>query len=468
MPNALAYLALGVSPLLVFALYRSLRVELALIWSILLGYLFLPESPAVFDFPLMPPLNKHNMPALAAFIATLLVYPGKGPLLPESNVGKVLVFTFIFSPLLTVVTNMEPVFYGRVGLPALGLKDALALVLLQFMIIMPFLLARRHLNSGDALRDLMKALMIAGLVYSLLMLIEIRLSPQLNLWTYGFFQHYFGQSVRFGGYRPVVFLYHGLWVAFFAMTAALATLALWRVKLREFESSIRYFLAALYLLVVLVLSKSLGALIFAAFAVPLILLTKPRMQMRVAVLLAVLALGYPLMKGANLVPEDFLISRAAAISEDRAGSIQFRFDNERTLLDRASLKPVFGWGSWGRNHELDPETGRLLTVTDGRWIVTIGTFGWVGFLAEFGLLLLPILQSARQVKRLTPLDYSGLVGAATLLLAINAVDMIPNATLTPITWLFAGTLTGYAERLKQRSPTDAHLLSKLEWKPVIS
>jgi hypothetical protein len=38
-----------------------------------------------------------------------------------------------------------------------------------------------------------------------------------------------------------------------------------------------------------------------------------------------------------------------------------------------------------------------------------------------------------------------------LLLAINAVDLIPNATLTPLTWLIAGALTGYSERLRERA-----------------
>lgn len=467
MPNAIAFLALAASPVFVFLLFGRLRVELALIWSILLAYLFLPERPAVFDFPLMPPLNKHNLPALAAFIAALLVYPSKGSLLPESGLGKGLVFAFIFSPVLTVLTNLEPVYWGQIALPALGLKDAIALVLLQFMILIPFLLARRHLNNGGAMRDLMMAMMVSGLIYSLFMLIEIRMSPQLNLWVYGYFQHYFGQSVRFGGYRPVVFLYHGLWVAFFAMTTAIATLALWKAKTQEAGDGTRYFLAAIYLLAILVMSKSLGALIFVCLLVPMVLFLRNKTQVRIALLLGTLALTYPLLKGVNAIPEEFLISQAAAIDPDRAGSIEFRFTNEETLLERAAIKPVFGWGSWGRNHIIDPETGRLLTVTDGRWVLTIGTYGWIGFLAEFGLLLLPLVLIARQTKRLNDHDVSPLVGTASLLLAINAVDMLPNATLTPLTWLFAGCLVGYAERLALKNPTEYQNSNRTAWRPVM-
>ena len=40
---------------------------------------------------------------------------------------------------------------------------------------------------------------------------------------------------------------------------------------------------------------------------------------------------------------------------------------------------------------------------------------------------------------------SGTIG---LLLAFNIIDMLPNATLIPFTWLIAGALLGYAEALE--------------------
>jgi hypothetical protein len=467
MPNAIAFLALGASPLIVFALVGWLRAELALIWSLMLAYLFLPESPTAVDFPLLPPLNKHSLPAIAAFAAMMWKYSDSGPLLPSSHFGKLLVLTFVFSPALTVLTNGEPVFWGRIGLPALAIKDLVALVLLQAMAVMPFLLARRHLACAGAVRDLMVALMAGGLVYSLLMLIEVRLSPQLNLWVYGYFQHFFGQSIRFGGFRPVVFLYHGLWVAFFALTAVVATFGLWRQARRDQKGAAFYLLAALYLTAVLVLAKSLGALIFAIFLVPMVVFLGVKTQVRIALILGILALAYPIMKGADLVPEAYLIDQAGKVDQERANSIEFRFDNERTLLDRAALKPVFGWGSWGRNQILDPYTGNFLTVSDGRWVVTIGIYGWVGFLAEFGLVLFPILLIARETFGRASHELTPLVGAATLILAINLVDMLPNATLTPMTWLLAGCLTGYAEQLRVQRKAMPRARALVRWKPVM-
>lgn len=450
MPNPIAILALALFPVVVVALYRRLPADRALIWSLILGFLFLPEPPAGFDLPLMPPLDKHNIPVLTAFLVAQWRYGKAGPILPQSGFGKVLLLTFVFSPIFTVLNNEEQVFFGQVGLPGLGIKDAIALILQQILLVLPFVTARQYLRSGGSLREILRALMIGGLVYSLLMLIEIRLSPQLNLWVYGYFQHDFAQTLRFGGYRPMVFLYHGIWVAFFTMMSVVATYALWRNETGS--AKWKLLAAALYLSVILVLAKSFGAVLFMLLLVPLVVALSTPMQVRVAVVIASIALAYPILKGAELVPEEALLAQAESVDPQRERSLRFRFDNENILLERAKLKSVFGWGSWGRNHILDPVSGRLLTTTDGRWIIVIGVYGWVGFIAEFGLLLLPIWLLKREVK-LAPkskVDISPLIGALSLLLAINALEMIPNATLTPLTWLLVGALTGYSENLRAK------------------
>ncbi|WP_299937963.1 hypothetical protein [uncultured Pelagimonas sp.] len=464
MPNPIAFLALAVFPVVVVALYGRLRADRALIWALMLGYLFLPEYPAVFDLPLMPPLNKHNIPALMAFMVALWRYGYDGPILPQSMLGKVLLLLFVFSPIATVLTNEEPVFFGQVGVEGHNLKHALALPIEQFLLIVPFLMARQHLAGGGSQKEILWATMIGGLVYSLLMLIEIRLSPQLNLWVYGYYQHLFGQSLRAGGYRPVVFLYHGLWVAFFTMTAVVSAYALWRY---EKGPRFKLLLAALYLTAILVLAKSLGSLLFMLMLVPMVVLLSSKAQLRVAIVIGSIALAYPILKGADLIPQDRLLAQAAAIDPQRAGSLEFRFDNENTLLERAYQKPTFGWGSFGRNHILDPVNGNILTVTDGRWIIVIGVYGWVGFIAEFGLLLLPLLLLGRELAMAGNREVSPYVGPLSLLLAINALDMIPNATLTPLTWMLVGALTGYAEKLRAERLKLTKYNATLKWQSVM-
>lgn len=466
MPNALAFLVLALWPVVVIALHGRLSTDRALILSLLIGYMFLPEYPTQFDPPLLPAMNKHNIPALTAFVVTLWRHGAKTPLLPSSMLGRVLIAVFIFSPVLTVLTNGETVFYGQIGLPPMGFKELISLPIQQFLLIIPFLLARQHLAHGGAQRELLQALMVGALVYSLLMLVEIRLSPQMNQWVYGFYQHSFAQTLRGGGYRPVVFMYHGIWVAFFVMSAIVATLALRRQAAGGPRFQLQ--MVALYLLVILVLAKSLGALVFVLILAPAVVFLPNRIQIRLALLIGLFALSYPLMKGLGIFPSERLVDFANSASPARGQSLNFRFTNEDTLLDRALLKPLFGWGSWGRNHVLDPISGRLLTITDGRWVITIGVYGWVGFLAEFGILVLPLFllwQESRHTHGVPVTPYIGPIG---LLLAINVLDLLPNATLTPLTWLVAGMLTGYAEELRRnRLKTHIPRQTGLNWKSVM-
>lgn len=453
MPNALAYLMLLVWPLISIALYQRLPIERAVIWSILGAYLLLPPL-ANFDFPLIPAFNKTSIPNLVAYGTCVLMLGRRVPILPESGVGKVLMLLFLFSPVATVLTNSDPIWFTVGGLPGLRAHDSISAIIGQAIDILPFVIARQLLATEGAQREIVWALMLAGLAYSLPMLIEIRLSPQINVWVYGFFQHDFIQMMRDGGFRPIVFLPHALWVAFFTLMALLASVALWRNA--EASKRTLHMFAAGYLGVVLVLCKSMASLAYALLLVPMVRFAGPRAQLRLAAALALVALFFPLLRGADLVPVKAMLTQAESLSEERAASLAFRFNNEDRLLDRARERPAFGWGAWGRNRVYDPLTGKDLSVIDGRWIITIGTLGWFGYIAEFGLLAWPIILLARRARRLPANEISPYAGTLALILAANMIDMLPNATLIPFTWLLAGATLGYAESLgRARVPAAA-------------
>lgn len=444
MPNSFAFLVLALSPLICLVIFRSMPPGRALIVSLLSAYLFLPPQPTAFDPPLLPPLNKESLPNLTVLILCLTLYRDRIQLLPESRMARVFLALFILSPLGTTITNLDPVFFGRIGLPGMGIKDMVSTMFRQVSIIAPFLLARSLLKTAEDQRDLLLAFVAAGLIYSIPMLLEVRLSPQINIWVYGFFQHSFEQMIREGGFRPIVFLYHGLWAAFFIMGTVVSAVILLRGE--DGRTKTYAMVAAAYLLGVLVLCKSLASLMYAILLVPLLLFLPRRMQLLAAMCLAVLTLSYPMLKSANLVPERQLLEQAERISEDRAGSLRYRLQNENVLLERALAKPLFGWGSWGRNLVLNPATGTPETVADGYWVIILGVFGWAGWLAMFGLLLWPIFLLWHKLRGSVLQHASPYVAGMALFLALNVFDLLPNATLTPLTWLWVGALLGYAER----------------------
>ena len=112
---------------------------------------------------------------------------------------------------------------------------------------------------------------------------------------------------------------------------------------------------------------------------------------------------------------------------------------------------MFGWGSWGRNRIYSSEDGSDLSVTDGAWIITLGMWGWIGYLSIFGMLCLGSVRLLWHKKILRSIS----IPSATLcaLLAINLMDSIPNASIRPITWLIAGSIfaIGYPKRAVGKS-----------------
>ncbi|MFN3937270.1 MAG: hypothetical protein ACK4KW_06800 [Gemmobacter sp.] len=443
MPNTLSYLVLLGWPLVVLVLFRRMPAERALIWSILGGYLLLPPV-AQIDLPMIPAFDKMSIPALSAFLVCTLVLGHRIGLLPATWPGRILLGLFLAAPLGTALTNAEPVVMApQVVLPGLTLYDAFSVISRQIYIVLTWSLARHYLGSSDSLREILRALVIGGLAYSLPMLLEVRLSPQLNTWIYGFFQHSFEQMMRGGGFRPIVFLEHGLWVAFFAMTAFIAALALARESAGE--ARMRLILASAYLAVVLVLCKSMGSVVYAAVLAPVVLAAGVNSMLRLSVLLALVALAYPLLRAAGHVPVAAMVELAASVDAERAHSLNFRFENEAMLLMRALERPLFGWGGYLRSFVFDPVTGQVATISDGRWVIVLGMFGWAGYAGEFGLLALPIFMLWRRSRDKAGSAIGFAAGTLALVHGVNMVDLLPNATITPFTWLIAGALTGHAE-----------------------
>ncbi len=469
MPNTFAFFMLFSWPAVAWVLFRTLPLSKALVWTMLGGYLILPSATSV-KIPMLPLIDKGLVPTLSAAILCVLYEPRRPHTAASAPFarGKMLIIgllaLIILAPLLSAMNNPEPIVTGPFFLPGLQLYDALSMISGSIVAISPFLLAWRYLGTREAHRDLLVAFAVGGLVYSLPALFEVRMSPQLHTWIYGFFPHDFLQHIREGGFRPVVFLSHGLMVGIFLCMAILAALALWREALRERRAlgqwvfaidrlagplRSKWFFAALWLAIVLLLSKNLGAVAIAAF-LGLVIFARPRLQSAIVAAIAIVVLFYPMLRGAGLIPVREVHEIAQSISKERAQSLKFRLDNEDALLARANEKPLSGWGSWGRNQLYDPETGRMTSVTDGMWVILIGVYGWPGYVAHFGLLTMPLLLYVRRRRALGPsLITPGLV----IVLSAALIDLLPNSGLVPYVWMLAGALTGFVLRPKAE---DAH------------
>jgi hypothetical protein len=444
-PNLFAMAALLMWPVVAIVLYHTRPVGQATLWTILGAYLLLPVGASI-KFEMVPQFDKSSIASIAALVGCALVAGRLRWLGHGFGLVQLLVLALLVGPFVTSELNGDPVSIGGRILPGVGHYDALSAVVAQFLHVIPFFLGRQFLSGADDNEDVLRVLIIAGLCYSLPMLFEVRMSPQLHTWIYGYFPHSFLQQMREGGFRPVVFLGHGLLTAFFVMTAAVAAAAFWRTRTRVVRQPAAAVTA--YLGGVLILCKTLGALLYGAALVLLVRFARPQLQLRVAVALVAIALLYPVLRAADLFPTGTLVELAGAIDADRAQSLKFRFDNEDILLERAWQRFTFGWGRFGRNRVYDAESGSDVSVTDGRWIIAMGQFGFIVFLAEFGLLALAVARAAQASKFAYDDSEQVMLGALALIVAINVVDLLPNASLSPWTWLLAGALLGRAETLR--------------------
>lgn len=445
-PNAIAYLMLLGYPLVVLILLLRLRRDLAVILSLLIGALFLPELTSI-NPPALPSYSKRLAPTLAIIVFCIFldrnsdfsVNPGW---LPQGAFSRMLILLFIFSPTLTSFTNPDPLFYGPRFIPGMGFYEIGAIINQRLSIILTFLVARRYLYSDESHALILKCMIALMLFYSLFILLEVRISPQLHYWIYGFYPFNFMQMIRESGFRPSVFFLHGLWLSTFVAFSVMAALAIWR-SAREPMWRMIGAGASVWLTIVLFLCKSLGPVMLAVVFAPIVRILGERLQSLLVVLFASVALLYPTLRSADLVPIDSIHAIASQVSERRAQSFMGRMRNEALLLEHVAEKRLLGWGLWGRHRVYDEISGKDVTLTDGAWIIEFAKFGWVGYLTMFGMLTYPLFLAARNRIRV---GLGEPTMALCLIMCMSLMDLMLNAFLVPFQWMLVGAILGRIER----------------------
>ncbi|MEM6900820.1 MAG: hypothetical protein AAF583_13755, partial [Pseudomonadota bacterium] len=91
---------------------------------------------------------------------------------------------------------------------------------------------------------------------------------------------------------------------------------------------------------------------------------------------------------------------------------------------------------------------------DGRWIIELGTGGWLRYIGLFGLVTLSLLVLRRTASRKdVPIETT----AIGLILAASLINLIPNAAFSPINWMLAGGLAGFVQFDAKKTSAKMHL-----------
>lgn len=267
------------------------------------------------------------------------------------------------------------------------------------------------------------------------------MSPQLHSGLYGFRSWAFDQSIRLGGFRPSVFMQHGLALGMFMTLGALLAFWLWRSRALAAVAGIPIGWVAAILVVTAVLCKSTGALALLALGVAL-LESAVRFRTALAVVaVALLPSVYCAARISGWDPQPLVAGAASFVDADRVGSVQFRLENERLLVQKAMVRPWLGWGRFGRSFLYDEEGQSLGAVVDSLWIITSGICGLVGLVAIGAILALPPLAFVRAfpVRRWRDPRVAAAAALAVGLL-LWAIDDLLNGMVTPLFPAIAGAL----------------------------
>ncbi len=324
---------------------------------------------------------------------------------------------------------------------------------------LPYMVGRLYLKDLNALRDLAVAVVIGGLLYVPLCLFEIRMSPMLHVYVYGFHQHDFLQSRRGGGWRPTVFMQHGLAVGMYMCTAALMATWLWRTRAVKSIMGIPMFVVVPVLLVTAVLVKSTGALVL--MGVGLIVLFGSGL-LRVPLLLFALAFippAYMVLRTIGGWDGAILVDLARLISGRAADSLRTRLLSEDQLWHVVQDVLAFGAGRFQWAGFRVDESAPML-IPDGLWIVALGRNGLAGLTALTIAILLPAWVFMRRFNaRLWSHPLCSPGAAWGVVAALYMIDSLANAMVNPIYLLAVGGLTATMNPWKgyrvQRAPEPA-------------
>lgn len=426
--NAIAYLMMfGWIPAVIY-LFITYPPQRALITSFIGAWLFLPVT--VLVLPGIPDYSKMSATCYGVLLCTLL-FDAQRLTTFRFSLLDIPMLLWCVSPFLSSMTN------------DLGAYDGISATLDQTVTWgFPYLLGRIYINNLSGMRQLAIGCFIGGLVYMPFCLYESRTFSSLHRTIYGFatFDN-IAQAFRYGGYRPSVFMQHGLMVGMWMMLASLMGIVLWRTKIVKRVWNFSVSVWVVLLLITFVLVRSTGAYMLLAFALGMLFISKwTRNSLLVwAVVAGIVAYLYLGVSG-GFPGKEILAALGQVFEPDRIQSLEFRFQNEEVLSARARLHMWFGWGGFGRNRIFN-EMGEDISVTDSLWIIVFGVNGAFGILTIFSTLLLPVLAFTIRFPAQLWLHPAVAPAAALAMgLTMYVLDCVLNAMVNPVFALACGGL----------------------------
>ena len=243
-------------------LFGKYPARTALTIVVVSGWLLLPSSKtAIYGFSGIPFKVKSNAVALAMLLGIAMKDPEALKRF-RPHLLDLPIICWSSAPFFSSVTN------------GLGPYDGFGAALPQAVDWgIPYLAGRLYFGTYAGLRELGIGMFLGAVAIAPLAACEMIISPQFHILLYGYYPHDFSQAKRGFGYRPSVFMRHGLELAIYNASSVVMG---WTILLRNTVGKI---LPVIHLptmtcvagvSVVLLLSRSSGALILCLLALAVV------------------------------------------------------------------------------------------------------------------------------------------------------------------------------------------------------
>ena len=426
---------------LVLILFLVMPARRAVVVALITSWLLLPQLG--FQIDRVPDYTKMSATCYAIIIGALLLDPKQ----------RILGFRPIWLDLPVLLYCLHP--FVPSMLNDKGFYDGASVFLERFVQFgLPYLIGRLYFQTPAQARDLCLGIIIGGLVYVPLVLYEVRMSPQLHRMIYGISPiNDWQQAVRWGGWRPIVFMSHGLATGLWMATAAALAAWLWHTKSTKRVVGLPLPVVGLLLLITAVLCKSTGAVLLLGALLGVMLSVK---YLNTKALVWVVAAAIPaylilrstgLFEGAEAVRS---LGQAFPWAQERTDSLLYRMVMENAIVGRTMEKPLFGWAGWGDAFNVRIEEFQSMAVPDSFWIRTFGEGGYTNLVLLYGIYLAPLFLL---LTKLRPRDWRSpavapLTGLAMIVL-VYAMDALFNSMLNPIYIVAIGAVSGMAAAVRR-------------------
>jgi hypothetical protein len=303
----------------------------------------------------------------------------------------------------------------------------------------PYLAGRLYFSDTASLQLVAKALVIAGLAYVPICLVEIFIGPQFYAHLYGYQPYRWIGAQRYLGFRPIGFLEDGNQLGIWMATSALIAIYLWKRNLIKGIIGIPIAWISAILLAVTILCQSAGSIILLIGLLLFLFSSRHDLAKTLTALVLLGVVTLIVLRLSNVISLRAIVKQSVAANTGAQflkklgrGSFGWRLSQDEKHVDEALEAPILGSGEWDWWKASSSRPWSL-------WLLTFGMYGIVGLYALEGLQFIPVARVLWSSLALSGTDGPDLRRVLATVILMSALDNLLNGSMIlPILLLIGG------------------------------